>query len=101
MLSAQGVLRHSMMMSCLAVAACSGGGMSSKVAAPQAYGGGGAPYQAEQPSHAAMSPGGSIAEAQTAPDRPGLGTTFGESGYAPISFAPVIRSAGSPRAGRL
>ena len=30
--------------------------------------------------------------AEPEPDRPGLGTTFGESVYAPISFAPFTRA---------
>ncbi len=51
---------------------------------------------ATPPAHAAMSGGGSIAEAQPVPDRPGLGTSFGESVYAPISFAPFTRAAASP-----
>ena len=33
---------------------------------------------------------------QAVPERPGLGTTFGESVYAPISFAPFQRSSSSP-----
>ena len=31
-----------------------------------------------------------------APDRPGLGTTFGESVYAPVNFQPFVRAAESP-----
>lgn len=38
----------------------------------------------------------SVAEAQAIPERPGLGTTYGEQVYAPISFAPFVRAANSP-----
>jgi hypothetical protein len=44
---------------------------------------------APPPSHA-----GAIAEVQ--PERPGLGTTFGEQVYAPISFAPFQRASRAP-----
>ena len=37
-----------------------------------------------------------IAEAQPVPERPGLGTTFGEQVYAPISFTPFVRASSSP-----
>ena len=59
-----------------ALAACSGGGSAMKLApssSQQAYGGGG----------------------DYIPDRPGLGTSFGESLYAPISFQAFERS-GAP-----
>ena len=107
MMLSRGVLRHSSLPVCLALAACGFGG-SQKAAAP-AYGGApgaaGAPaydapapsaYQASssvQPAHAAEVP---IAEAQPAPERPGLGTTFGEQVYAPISFAPFTRASAQP-----
>ncbi|HEX5058255.1 MAG TPA: hypothetical protein VFV99_02790 [Kofleriaceae bacterium] len=68
------------------------------MAAPptEAYSGGAAAYDpappsSYQPAHAAES-GSSIAQAQPVPDRPGLGTTYGEQVYAPISFAPFVRS---------
>lgn len=41
-------------------------------------------------------PTGAIAAAQPAPERPGLGTTFGESVYAPVSFAPFVRASAAP-----
>jgi hypothetical protein len=98
----QVVPRHRMVSSCLlfAVAACAGGG-AQKI--PADYGGGG--YQAPSsvasvapPAHASISTGnvGPIAETAPAPERPGLGTTFGESVYAPISFAPFVRASAEP-----
>jgi hypothetical protein len=90
-----------MVLSCLAVAACGGGMMNAKPSAV-AYTGGGGGYQGPPPTtapeaHAAISTGGgAIAEQQVAPERPGLGTTFGESVYAPITFTPFIRAASSP-----
>jgi hypothetical protein len=66
--------------------------------ATTAYGGGsiasGGGYEPAPPAHASMQPGGMIAEPQ--PERPGLGTTFGEQVYAPISFAPFVRASSSP-----
>jgi hypothetical protein len=70
----------------------------------QAYGGGysggyGAPAPMS-PAHASISTGNApsaIAEQQQPQvDRPGLGTTFGESVYAPINYAPFVRSAPAP-----
>ena len=103
------VLRHASLLSCLAATACGMGGAKQAttpvtesssyggtVASPQSsYGGdysGGGGYEPAPPAHA--STGGAIA--QPAPERPGLGTTFGEEVYAPISFAPFQRSNGSP-----
>ncbi|NVB85470.1 MAG: hypothetical protein HOV81_44305 [Kofleriaceae bacterium] len=107
MQTASGVLRHSWLSSCLVlVAACAAGGQKAATAPGGYYGGGGgtvatSTYQAAPPppgsgvyeAHAAEP---SIAQAQPVPDRPGLGTSFGESVYAPISFAPFIRAAASP-----
>jgi len=113
------VLRHATLLPCLLLAACAGGGGSKQamtpVSADYSYGGtvassspggAGAPqssygasssydgaYEPAPPAHASQS-GGQIA--QPAPERPGLGTTFGEQVYAPISFAPFQRSAGNP-----
>ena len=85
---------------CLLLGACAGGMASQKVAsdspggyAPQSAGGGYVATNA-QPSHAAIDRGGSIAE--PVPDRPGLGTSWGESVSAPISFAPFVRAGGTP-----
>ena len=49
-----------------------------------------------EPSHVATGAPTPNAEAQPVPDRPGLGTTFGESVYAPITFAPFVRAAAAP-----
>jgi len=46
-------------------------------------------------SHAAIGPE-VITQAEPVPDRPGLGTSWGEAVSAPISFAPFVRSASSP-----
>ena len=90
----------------LVVAAC-GGGKNYQLASPEAprstsavaggYTGGGS-YEPAPPAHASMAPSSSIAQEapQPEPDRPGLGTTFGEQVYAPISYAPFERSSSSP-----
>lgn len=88
----------------LAVAACGGGEYKlasvqpapSRTVAASSYGGGN--YEPAPPAHASMAPSSSIAQQapQPEPDRPGLGTTFGESVYAPISYAPFERSSSSP-----
>jgi hypothetical protein len=95
------VLRHSMVSSCLVLAAC--GGVQKTAAptsiascgggypAPSTYGGG-AVYESAQVEPARPYQPDRVAE----PDRPGLGTTFGESVYAPISFAPFTRSSSAP-----
>lgn len=75
-----------------ALAACSGGN-NQKVAssypsqAPRAYEP--APSMAAQ-GHASIEP------REVTPDRPGLGTSWGEAVAAPISFAPFVRAASSP-----
>jgi hypothetical protein len=103
MSTARGVLRHSSLPVCaLLLAACGGGfaGSPAKLAAPEAYrsSGGAAAYEPApttyQPAHAAES-SSSIAQAQPVPDRPGLGTSYGEQVYAPISFAPFVRASSS------
>ena len=94
----------------LVVAACGGGeyklasvapAHSSNSVAQGSYARGG-DYEPAPPAHASMEPyapsSSSIAQEapQPEPDRPGLGTTFGESVYAPISYAPFERSSSSP-----
>lgn len=101
---ANGVLRHSWAASCLMLAACTGGGAykaatpTSTVASDGYYQPAPAAspspsYEPAPPAHAATE---SIAQAQPVPDRPGLGTTFGEQVYAPISFTPFVRASTSP-----
>ena len=94
----QGVLRQKALPVCLVLlSACGAGGYGSqKAAAPSSYGGEPtaaasyeSAYEPAPPSHAAHSP---IARPEPVPDRPGLGTTFGEQVYAPISFAPFVRA---------
>lgn len=102
----------------LAFAACGGGEYKLAQTTPSAIasnGGGYAPASAPASSGYAPSSSGyapahaaaqieepsrpSMAESRVAepvPDRPGLGTTFGESVYAPISYAPFQRSSSSP-----
>lgn len=90
----------------LVVAACGGG--EYKLASPSpaaptsaiastggSYRGGGS-YEPAPPAHASMEPSAADRIAEAEPDRPGLGTTFGESVYAPISYAPFERSSPSP-----
>jgi hypothetical protein len=106
MLISNGVLRHKALPVCLLLAACgTGGGFGSakmassapgestgaaayEPAPPSSYSGG-----SYEPAHSAQTP---ITRAEPVPDRPGLGTTYGEDVYAPISFAPFVRSAASP-----
>lgn len=106
MMLSSGVLRHSPLPVCLALLTACGFGAGQKAAAP-AYsassGASGAPaYEAApsaayqpaptyEPAHAAQTP-----IAQVEPERPGLGTTFGEQVYAPISFAPFTRASSQP-----
>ena len=81
---ASGALARSSGLVCLALAACTGGG-----AYKAAY----APPSAEM----AQSPqGGQIAENAPVQDRPGLGTSYGEQVYAPISFTPFVRASSAP-----
>ncbi len=86
---------------CLLVAACAGSSAQKVASSPTAdyapsgsYApGGGYVATNAEPSHAAIDRGSSLA--QPAPERPGLGTSWGEAVSAPISFAPFVR-AGSP-----
>lgn len=100
MMIAMRVLRHSWVPSVLILAAACAGGQKSMSLA----GAGGAPppstaeYAASEPSHAAVdrpgsrsAPGGDYV-AEPVPDRPGLGTSWGEQVSAPISYAPFQRA---------
>jgi hypothetical protein len=107
------VLRHSLVPSCLTlVAACAMGGGQKQAA--YSGGGGGAPSAPSStvagdssyspPAHAAESyyeparpsQQSTIVQNDPVPERPGLGTTYGEQVYAPISFAPFQRAQSSP-----
>lgn len=102
-----GVRRHSMPVVCLLIGACAAGGSKQHVAtssSPSGYGGGytsgaggGGGYVATsaEPDHVAIDRGASSI-AEPVPDRPGLGTSWGETVSAPISFAPFVRASGSP-----
>jgi hypothetical protein len=86
------VLAHSWISSVLVMTAC-GAGMYG----PQKAAYGPPPPATYEPS-AAYS-GGAVAQdhaPQPTPERPGLGTTWGEQVHAPISFSPFVRSASSP-----
>jgi len=110
-----GAHRRSVALACLLFGACTAGGAKLATSSGTNYGGGGgAPPQTAytpsggyngggggdsiavnaQPSHAVIDRNSSIAE--PTPDRPGLGTSWGEAVSAPISFAPFIRAASSP-----
>ncbi len=102
MLVSNGVLRHSTLPVCVALfAACGAARSSPKMAMSSGdYAGpstGVAAYEPPPPStyqaHSSSTP---IAQAEPVPERPGLGTTFGEQVYAPISFAPFVRASGNP-----
>ncbi|MDX2090604.1 MAG: hypothetical protein SFX73_22280 [Kofleriaceae bacterium] len=96
------VMRHPWLCSALLLAACAGAPQKAAYAPTAASGGSypvavGAPPTAEAHASISTSPpgnGGYIAE--PVPDRPGLGTSWGEAVSAPISFAPFTRAAGSP-----
>ncbi|HEU0033212.1 MAG TPA: hypothetical protein VFQ53_21415 [Kofleriaceae bacterium] len=97
MMLAKSVLRHAWVPSVLfAFAACGGGMQKSSPSTVASSGGYYGPSPA--PEHVAAydspSPGGAIAE--PVPDRPGLGTSWGEQVSAPISFSPFQRASGSP-----
>ena len=95
------VLRHSTVPVCLVLAACAAPMRSpSRPVAVADYGPGpsGGAYQsssitAAPPVHAQTEPS-RIAEPTS--ERPGLGTTFGEQVYAPISFTAFLRAQGGP-----
>ena len=84
---------------CLLVAACAGGGASKAPGhtSPMAYSGGGyqggstAAVDSPAPGHTAVRP-----HSEPAPERPGLGTSWGEHVDAPISFSPFVRASSSP-----
>ncbi len=99
-----GVRRHSMAVVCLLLGACAGGqkmatgGGGGDYAPPTAtnngaYAPGGYVATNAEPSHAAIDRG---TLAEPTPDRPGLGTQWGEAVSAPISFSPFVRSASGP-----
>src|SRR6478609_5980714 len=105
MLVSRGVLRHSMVSSCLLLAACGGYGDYKATTTPSTIATGGAPAAGNYaPAHASAQveparpyeapPSSAIAE--PVPHRPGRGTTFGESVYAPISYTPFQRSSSAP-----
>lgn len=80
---------------CLLLGACAGGqkmASGSSDYAPASSGGSVA--TGGEPSHAAIERNSSIAE--PAPDRPGLGTSWGEAVSAPISFSPFVRAGSAP-----
>lgn len=107
MMTAKRVLRHSWI-SCVlfTLGACgaSKGAYSPGGASPASYvaadssGGGGGGYVASSPgtSHVSVDRGGGGYIAEPAPDRPGLGTSWGETVSAPISFSAFHRSASTP-----
>jgi hypothetical protein len=108
MLIRAGVLRHSSVLSCLALTAAACAGHKAAPMATAGYAGGGGAIATESSSGSYSSSSSSsmgaydpapparssIAEAQ--PERPGLGTSYGEQVYAPISFAPFQRANSSP-----
>jgi hypothetical protein len=104
MMLSSGVLRHSSLPLCLVLAACGTSMYAPRGAAPApevaaypatSYEAGESSYEPARPARASQ-PSGSIARAEPVIERPGLGTTFGEQVYAPISFTPFVRSASSP-----
>jgi hypothetical protein len=121
MATVQGASAHRFIPSVLllsALTACGGAKMapgayaphSTTAAAPPAYsaggggysggGGGGAPGMAMEPAPRPASADHHVAvgngDPGPAPERPGLGTTWGEQVSAPISFAPFVRASHRP-----
>ena len=88
------VLRHSSLSVCLVLAACGGARKSAYAPSTMAESGAGGGYAAAEPAYPGQS--STIANPQPVPERPGLGTTYGESVYAPISFAPFVRASQAP-----
>jgi hypothetical protein len=80
------MLKHHGLVSICLLAAC-----SLKSAAPIAAPTQTAMAEPAYPAHAATTP-----MAEPEPERPGLGTTFGESVYEPISFTPFQRASSAP-----
>ncbi|MDB4958038.1 MAG: putative outer rane lipoprotein [Myxococcales bacterium] len=85
---------HSKVVSCFALLSACGGFDSQNLARYPTSAVAASPYRGATQTYEPAR--GSIAEAQVAPDRPGLGTTFGEQVYAPVSFTPFVRAAASP-----
>jgi hypothetical protein len=106
------VLRHSLVPSCLALmAGCAMGGAQKAAYSGDSAGAPPAPSSTvagdssySPPAHAAESyyeparpsQQSTIVQNDPVPERPGLGTTYGEQVYAPISFAPFQRAQSSP-----
>ncbi|MBA3391658.1 MAG: hypothetical protein H0T89_03390 [Deltaproteobacteria bacterium] len=91
----------------LAATACAGGGGSQKTAASPGYGpstvahGGGGYRGAAEPGGQHLRPSQHAVDSyrpapSPVPDRPGLGTSWGEAVDAPISFAPFMRAGSAP-----
>lgn len=77
-----------------ALGACAGSMQAAE--APRSAAPSAAAYtSARSSSHAAIGPE-VVTQADPVPDRPGLGTSWGEAVSAPISFAPFVRAASSP-----
>ncbi len=92
----QGVLRHAWIPSVLVMAAC-GGGQKAAYSPSSTSSGGGAVYygpSAPAPSGDYIASGGGGGAVE--PQRPGLGTSWGEQVHAPISFSPFVRAANHP-----
>ncbi len=90
----QSVLRHAWVPSVLVMAACGGGAYktaSSPSSGGAAYYGSSGGQPAPVGDYVASGGGGAVE-----PQRPGLGTSWGEQVRAPISFSPFVRSSNSP-----
>src|SRR5437868_3674449 len=81
----------------LGLASCTAYGSAQKAApGSYSYSGGGGGYYGPQPAATDPSPIATGGYQPAPQERPGLGTTWGETVNAPISFSPFVRASAAP-----